>query len=147
MTLDPGRSRTHWRTLAGQTGPTDASAAGRAATGSPRSLLRTALDAALAATPVLGFVSAMLMAAELALTESNAAALLVLVLGFVAMLCGDRLVRPLQWHGGRSLSFHWLLGTCAVGLSVLGLAGVLVGPVLLSLARELCAMNVHDTVE
>ena len=55
----------------------------------------------------------------------------------VLLLCGDKLVRPMVARGGMRLPFVWVLMGCIGGFGVLGLAGLAVGPVVLSLFGEL----------
>jgi len=48
-------------------------------------------------------------------------------------------------RGGIRLPFVWVLMGCVGGFGVLGLAGLVIGPVVLCLARELWAEQVrHD---
>jgi predicted PurR-regulated permease PerM len=45
-------------------------------------------------------------------------------------------VRPMVAHSGTRLPFVWVLMGCLGGFEVLGLVGLVVGPVLLALTRE-----------
>ena len=77
------------------------------------------------------------LVAELALQGAASAALLSLLLGCAVLLCGDKIVRPMVAREGIRLPFVWVLMACIGGFGVLGLAGLVVGPVVLSLAREM----------
>jgi len=66
------------------------------------------------------------------------------VLGCVVLLCGDKLVRPMVARGGKSLPCVWLLMGCVGGFGVLGLAGLVIGPVVPSLASELWEQRVRE---
>jgi ribose/xylose/arabinose/galactoside ABC-type transport system permease subunit len=52
---------------------------------------------------------------------------------------GDKIVRPVVAGDGTHLPFVWILMACLGGFQVLGLVGLVVGPVALTLARELLA--------
>ena len=65
-----------------------------------------------------------------------------------AGLCG-----PILWRQGRAtrvagevthLRFVWFLMACLGGFEVLGLVGLVIGPVVLTLARELWEQGVRD---
>ena len=51
------------------------------------------------------------------------------------LLSGDKLVRPMVARGGVRLPFVWVLMGCIGGFGVLGLAGLVIGPVVLSLVQ------------
>jgi predicted PurR-regulated permease PerM len=108
-----------------------------AAAGAPRPLLWAAITGSLAAVPFLGYAAVAAMALALAMQGAAATALLVLMLGCAVLLCGDKLVRPMVARGGVRLPFVWVLMGCIGGSSALGLAGLAVGPVVLSLCSEL----------
>ncbi len=114
-----------------------AAALAYAAAGAPHPLLWAAITGALAAVPFLGYAAVAAMALELAMQGASTSALLVLVLGCAVLLCGDKLVRPLASRGGVKLPFVWVLMSCIGGFGVLGLAGLAVGPAVLSLCGEL----------
>jgi len=84
------------------------------------------------------------MAVQLSLQGATTPALLSLLLGCVVLLCGDKLVRPLAARGGMRLPFVWVLTGCIGGFSVLGLAGLVIGPVVLTLAQEMWEQRVHE---
>ncbi|HJV60678.1 MAG TPA: AI-2E family transporter [Albitalea sp.] len=114
-----------------------ATAAAYAATGAPRPLTWAAITGALAAMPFLGYAAVAALALQLAWQGLPTTALLVLLLGATVLLAGDKLVRPIVVRGGVQLPFVWVLMGCIGGFGALGLAGLVVGPVVLSLAREI----------
>ena len=121
-----------------------ATAFGFAIAGVPRALLWAAIIGALAAVPFLGYGAVAAMALRLALKGMQTTALWSLLLGCAVLLCGDKLVRPLVASGGLRLPFAWSLMGCLGGFGVMGLAGLVIGPVVLALARELWAQRVRE---
>jgi predicted PurR-regulated permease PerM len=105
--------------------------------GAPRALVWAGITGALAAVPFLGYVAVSALALSLAVKGAATPALMSLILGSMVLLCGDKLVRPLVARGGLQLPFVWVLIGCVGGFSTIGLAGVVIGPVALSLAGEL----------
>lgn len=99
--------------------------------------LWAAITGALALVPFLGYAAVAALTVQLIGEGASAAALLSLTLGSLVLLCGDKIVRPMIAHNGTSLPFVWVLMGCLGGFEVLGLVGLVVGPVLLSLTREL----------
>jgi predicted PurR-regulated permease PerM len=65
-------------------------------------------------------------------------------LGCVILFCGDKVVRPVVARDGTHLPFVWVLMGCLGGFEVLGLVGLVIGPVLLTITRELWEQRVHD---
>jgi predicted PurR-regulated permease PerM len=114
-----------------------ATACAYTAAGAPRALVWAAITGALAAVPFLGYAAVAALALQAALHAGTASALTALVYGCMVLLCGDKLVRPLVAREGLRLPFVWVLMSCLGGFGVLGLAGLVVGPVVLSLAREM----------
>jgi predicted PurR-regulated permease PerM len=53
-------------------------------------------------------------------------------------------VRTLLARDGTRLPFAWVLMGCLGGFEILGLVGLVIGPVVLTLARELWAQRVRD---
>ena len=121
-----------------------ATACAYAIAGAPRAMVWAAITGALAAVPFLGYVAVAAMAVELVVNGAATPALLSLVLGCVVLLCGDKVVRPMVARGGIRLPFVWVLMGCVGGFGVLGLAGLVIGPVVLSLARELWEQRVRE---
>jgi predicted PurR-regulated permease PerM len=105
--------------------------------GTPRALVWAAITGALATVPFLGYAALAAMAVQLAVRGAATTALLALALGCAVLLCGDKVVRPMVARGGIRLPFVWVLMGCIGGFGALGLAGLVIGPVALSLAREL----------
>jgi predicted PurR-regulated permease PerM len=81
---------------------------------------------------------------HIALTGAGTSALLSLALGCVVLLLGDKVVRPVVARDGTHLPFAWVLMGCLGGFEVLGLVGLVIGPVVLTLTRELCAQRIRD---
>jgi predicted PurR-regulated permease PerM len=121
-----------------------ATALAYAAAGAPRPLLWAGITGALAAVPFLGYAAVAALALQLALRAAPTTALWVLVLGSAALLAGDKLVRPIAVSGGMRLPFVWVLMGCLGGFGVLGLAGLVIGPVVLSLVREIWEQRLRD---
>ena len=113
-----------------------AAAATYAAAETPRALVWAAITGALATVPFLGYAAVGAMALMLALKGLTAAALTSLMLGVAVLLCGDKVVRPLVARGGMRLPFVWVLMGCLGGFSVFGLSGLVTGPAMLAVARE-----------
>lgn len=112
--------------------------------GAPRALVWAAITGSLAAVPFLGYAAVAAMAVQLALTGAPTTALTSLLLGCAVLVTGDKLVRPMVASGGMQLPFVWVLIGCIGGLGVLGLTGVVIGPVVLTLAWELWQQRVRD---
>jgi predicted PurR-regulated permease PerM len=115
-----------------------------AVAGAPRALLWAAITGSLAAVPFLGYGAVAAMAGQLALKGATTTALLSLLLGCAILLCGDKVVRPMLARGGMRLPFVWALMGCIGGFGVLGLVGLVIGPVVLTLARELWVQSVCE---
>ena len=108
-----------------------------AAVGAPHAVLWAAITGILSLVPFLGYLGVIALASEMAMTGAAAPALLAFTLGFFILLCGDKIVRPAVAHEGTRLPFVWVLMGCLGGFQVLGLVGLVIGPVLITLAREL----------
>jgi predicted PurR-regulated permease PerM len=108
-----------------------------AVAGVPRALVWGAITGALAAVPFLGYAAVAALALELAVQGPATPTLISLALGVVVLLCGDKVVRPMVARGGIRLPFVLVLIGCIGGFEVLGLAGLVIGPVILSLAMEM----------
>ena len=105
--------------------------------GAPHAVLWAAITGALALVPFVGFAAVAALAMQLAVAGATTPALLSLALGCLVLFCGDKIVRPMIAHNGTNLPFVWVLMGCLGGFEVLGLVGLVVGPVLLALTREL----------
>ena len=112
--------------------------------GVPHAALWAAITGSLALVPFLGYVAVIALTLQLALKGAATAALLSFGLGCVILFCGDKIVRPVVAREGTRLSFVWALMGCLGGFEVLGPEGLVIGPVLLTLARELWQQRVHD---
>jgi predicted PurR-regulated permease PerM len=82
----------------------------------------------------------------LAMTGATGPALFSVGLGCGVLFCGDKIVRPVVARNGVRLAFVWILMGCLGGFEVLGLGGLVIGPVVLTLLRELWQQNVRDLV-
>src|SRR5271169_265163 len=98
----------------------------------------------LALVPFLGYVAIAALTLQLAMTGATGPALFSLGLGCGVLFCGDKVVRPMVARNGVRLAFVWILMGCFGGFEVLGLVGVVIGPVVLTLLRELWQQNVRD---
>jgi predicted PurR-regulated permease PerM len=81
---------------------------------------------------------------KLAITAAAAPPLLSLGLGCFVLFCGDKIVRPMVAREGIRLRFVWVLMGSLGGFEVLGLVGLVIGPVVLTLTRELWEQRVRD---
>ena len=102
-----------------------------------------AITGLLALVPFLGYVAVILLALKLALTDAASLSLLSFGLGCAVLFCGDKVVRPTVASDGIHLRFVWVLMGCLGGFEVLGLIGLVIGPVVLTLVRELWEQRVH----
>lgn len=112
--------------------------------GVPHPAVWGAVTGALALVPFLGYVAVIALALKLAIVGATGQALISLTLGGVILLVGDKVVRPMAARDGVSLPFVWVLMACLGGFEVLGLVGLVVGPVALTLVRELWEQRVRD---
>jgi len=112
--------------------------------GVPQPAVWAAIAGALALVPFLGYVAVIALALHLVIQGAAGAALVSLVLGCAILLAGDKIVRPVVARGGGGLPFVWVLMGCLGGFEVLGLVGLVIGPVVLTLARELWEQRVRD---
>ena len=112
----------------------------------PHALEWAAITGSLSLVPFLGYVAVIALALKLAMTGAATLALVSFSIGCVILFCGDKIVRPVLAGDGTRLPFVWVLMGCLGGFEVLGLVGVVIGPVLLTLARELWEQRVRDLV-
>ena len=98
----------------------------------------------LALVPFLGYVAVTALTLQLAMTGAATPALVSFGLGCVVLFCGDKIVRPVVAGEGTHLCFVWFLMACLGGFEVLGLVGLVIGPVVLTLARELWEQRIRD---
>jgi predicted PurR-regulated permease PerM len=112
--------------------------------GVTRAALWGATTGLLAMVPFLGYVAVAALTLQLVMAGAAKPALVSFALGCVILLCGDKIVRPVVAGGGTHLRFVWFLMASLGGFEVLGLVGLVVGPVMLTLARELWERHVRD---
>jgi predicted PurR-regulated permease PerM len=116
-----------------------------AVAGVPHAALWAAITGALAIVPFLGYAGVAALTLQLAMAGAAKAALISIVLGCAVLVCGDKILRPLIARRGVRLRFVWVLIGCLGGFETLGLVGLVIGPVVLTLARELWKQRVCDT--
>jgi predicted PurR-regulated permease PerM len=115
-----------------------------AVAGVKHAALWAAITGLLALVPFLGYVAVSAVTLQLAMTGAATPALVSFGLGCVVLFCGDKIVRPVVAGEGTHLRFVWFLMACLGGFEVLGLVGVVIGPIVLTLARELWEQRVRD---
>jgi predicted PurR-regulated permease PerM len=103
-----------------------------------------AITGLLALIPFLGYVAVTALAFKLAMMGATTPALVSFSLGCVVLFCGDKIVRPVVAGEGTHLRFVWFLMACLGGFEVLGLVGLVIGPVVLTLTRELWEQHIRD---
>jgi predicted PurR-regulated permease PerM len=106
--------------------------------------LWAAITGLLALLPFLGYVAVTAVTLQLAMTGAATPALVSFGLGCVVLFCGDKIVRPLVAGEGTRLRFVWFLMACLGGFEALGLVGLAIGPIVITLARELWEERVRD---
>jgi len=119
-----------------------------AASGVPHAATWAAITGALAIIPFLGYIAVLALVFQLALAGAGQTAVMALVLGCAVLICGDKILRPLIAGTGVRLRFVWALIGCLGGFEALGLVGLVIGPVVLALTRELwkqrvCVATLH----
>ena len=112
--------------------------------GVPHPAMWAAITGLLALVPFLGYVAVAALAIQLALTDATTSPLLALGLGCLVLFCGDKVLRPLSARDGIRLRFVWILMGCLGGFEALGLVGLVIGPVVLTLVRELWEQRIRD---
>ena len=105
--------------------------------GVPHVGLWAVITGSLALVPFLGYLAVAALTLQLAMTGAATPALTSLGLGCVVLFCGDKIVRPMVARDGTRLRFVWVLMGCLGGFEALGPTGLVIGPVLLTLTREL----------
>jgi predicted PurR-regulated permease PerM len=112
--------------------------------GVPHAAEWAAITGLLSLVPFLGYVAVVALTLQLAMTSAATPPLLSFGLGCLVLFCGDKIVRPAVARDGVRLRFVWVLMGCLGGFEVLGLVGLVIGPVVLTLARELWEQRVRD---
>lgn len=112
--------------------------------GVPHAAVWAAITGLLALVPFLGYVAVAALTLQLAITAAVTPPLLSFGLGCFVLLCGDKIVRPVVAREGIRLRFVWVLMGSLGGFEVLGFVGVVIGPVVLTLTRELWEQGVRD---
>jgi len=121
-----------------------ASAVAYAIAGVPHAAVWGAITGLLALVPFLAYGAVIALALQLSMAATATSPLLALGLGFFVLLLGDKIVRPVVAREGLRLPFVAVLMGCLGGFETLGLIGLVIGPVVLTLARELWEQHVHD---
>jgi len=121
-----------------------ASGVAYAAAGVPNAAVWAAVTGLLALVPFLGYVAVGALTLQLAMTVTTTPPVLAFALGSIVLFCGDKVVRPVVARDGVRLRFVWVLMGCLGGFEALGLVGLVIGPVVLTLARELWEQRVRD---
>jgi predicted PurR-regulated permease PerM len=103
-----------------------------------------AITGALALVPFLGYVAVIALSLQLAIVGAGASASAVLALGTLILFVGDKVVRPSVARDGTRLPFVCVLMGCLGGFEAFGLVGLVIGPVALTLTRELWEQRVHE---
>jgi predicted PurR-regulated permease PerM len=112
--------------------------------GVPHAAVWAAITGLFALVPFLGYVAAIVLSSRLALLGATTPAVVAFALGCLVLFSGDKIVRPMIARKGARLHFVWVLMACLGGFEVLGLVGLVIGPVALSLTRELWEQRVRD---
>jgi len=115
--------------------------------GVPHAAVWAAITGSFSLVPFLGYVAVTALSLRLALLGSATSAFVAFALGCVVLFCGDKIVRPMIARHGTRLHFVWILMGCLGGFEVLGLVGLVIGPVAISLTRELWEQRVRDLAE
>jgi predicted PurR-regulated permease PerM len=112
--------------------------------GAPHAGIWAAITGALALVPFLGYVAVIALTLQLAITSASASAAGALGLGTLILFVGDKVVRPSVARDGTRLPFVWVLMGSLGGFEAFGLIGLVIGPVALTLTRELWEQRVHE---
>jgi predicted PurR-regulated permease PerM len=113
--------------------------------GVPHVGLWAVITGSLALVPFLGYLAVAALTLQLVMTGAATPALIAFGLGCVVLFCGDKIVRPMVARDGTHLRFVWVLMGCLGGFEALGPAGLVIGPVLLALTRELWQQRAGDS--
>ena len=97
-----------------------------------------------AMVPYLGYVVVAGVSLSLAAGGAATPALAVCVLGCIVYFVSDKIVRPILVGTAVELGFAWVLMATLGGLELMGLLGVLLGPVVLALGSSLWRGWLHE---
>jgi predicted PurR-regulated permease PerM len=97
-----------------------------------------------AMVPYSGYIVVAGIACTLAAGGAVTSGLAVLVLGCALLFVGDKVVRSVLVGSAVRLGFVWVLMGSLGGLELMGLLGVLLGPVVLALGSSLLRQWMHD---
>jgi predicted PurR-regulated permease PerM len=114
------------------------------AAGVPHAAVWAAITGSFALVPFLGYVAVTALTLRLALLGATTPAVVAFALGCLVLFIGDKVVRPVIARNGTRLHFVWVLMACLGGFEALGLVGLVIGPVAVSLTRELWEQRVRD---
>ena len=112
--------------------------------GVPHAAVWAAITGSFSLVPFLGYLAVIALSLRLALLGAATPAVVAFALGCLVLFSGDKIVRPMIARNGTRLHFVWILMGCLGGFEVLGLVGLVIGPVALSLTRELWEQRVRD---
>lgn len=112
--------------------------------GVPHAAVWAGITGSFALVPFLGYVAVTALTLRLALLGATTPAIVAFALGCLVLFSGDKIVRPMIARDGTHLHFVWILMACLGGFEVLGLVGLVIGPVAVSLTRELWEQRVRD---
>jgi predicted PurR-regulated permease PerM len=112
--------------------------------GVPHAAVWAAITGLFALVPFLGYVAVSALSFRLALLGATTPALVAFALGCLVLFAGDKIMRPMIARNGTRLHFVWVLMACLGGFEALGLVGLVIGPVAVSLTRELWEQRVRD---
>jgi predicted PurR-regulated permease PerM len=112
--------------------------------GAPHAAVWAAITGLFALVPFLGYIAVTALSFQLALTGATTPAFVAFALGCLVLFSGDKIVRPMIARSGTRLHFVWVLMACLGGFEALGLVGLVIGPVAVSLTRELWEQRVRD---
>jgi len=108
-----------------------------AVSGIPHAAVWGAVTGLFSMIPYMCYVAVVGVALALVAKGAVAPALAVCILGGTVHFVADKILRPVLVGGAVKLGFVWVLMSSLGGLEVMGLLGVLVGPVVLALASSL----------
>jgi predicted PurR-regulated permease PerM len=112
--------------------------------GVPHAAVWAAITGSMALVPFMGYAAVAVLALQLAITNATASAFLACALACAVLFCGDKILRPTFARAGTRLPFIWVLMGCLGGFEVLGLVGLVIGPIVLTLAAELWDERIRD---